>query len=307
MKRILLTGAGFSKNWGGWTAKELVEILVTLNKEDEFISRQLRSAKSFEDIIPRLWGNVVDGNTEYMHKKYMCTIRDAFSRMNSSYLKKQFEFSADLNFSVNNFLSKFDAIFTLNQDLLLEIHYNTISVSPYFPGMVSPPNWRIGSGALDQIQGRWSPQEEIIAASFHGAQPIYKLHGSINWFDKDQSEMMIFGENKVESIHGSGLFSFYFEEFKRVLKEPGSRLMTIGYGFGDQHINKAIVDGWESSNLETFLIDPLGFDVFNKEPENKMRSITDIERIKIMGVSTRRLADTFSGDDLEHEKIMGFF
>jgi hypothetical protein len=227
--------------------------------------------------------------------------------MNNSYLKKHFEFSTDLNFSVNNFLSKFDAIFTLNQDLLLEIHYNTISVSPYFPGMVSPPNWRIGSGALDQIQHRWSPQEEIVAASFHGAQPIYKLHGSINWFDKDQSEMMIFGENKVESIHSSGLFSSYFEEFKRVLKEPGCRLMTIGYGFGDQHINRAIVDGWESSKLETFLVDPLGFDVFNKEPENKMRSITDIERIKVMGVSTRRLADTFAGDDLEYEKIMGFF
>lgn len=304
MKRILLIGAGFSKNWGGWTAKELVEMLISLNGDDEFISRLLKTAKSFEDIIPNLRGNVIDGDTHSLHRRYLDTIRNAFGRMNDSYLRKQFEFSVDRTFSVREFLSKFDVIFTLNQDLLLEIHYNTISASPYFPGMSAPPNWRMGAGAFDQISGAWKPQGEVIATS---GQPIYKLHGSINWYDENSSEMMIFGENKIDAINNSSLFSAYFDEFKKVLNEPGTHLMTIGYGYGDSHVNQLIVEAWENSGLETFLVDPLGLDVFIKNPENKMRVRSDLEQIKISGVSTRKLSETFAGDDLEHSKLMDFF
>lgn len=300
----MLIGADFSKNWDGWTAKELVEKLISLNKNDEFISRLLKTAKSFEDIIPSLRGNVIDGDTSSLHRKYLDTIRNAFGKMNNSYLRKKFEFSSDRVFSVCDFLSKFDAIFTLNQDLLLEIHYNTISASPYFPGMSPPPNWRIGAGAFDQIEGVWKPQGEVIIGV---GQPIYKLHGSVNWYDENSSEMMIFGENKIDSINNSRLFSKYFEEFKKVLNEPGTHLMTIGYGYGDSHVNRLIVEGWEKSGLETFLVDPLGLNVFVKDPENKMRFRSDLEQIKISGVSTRKLSDTFSGDHLEHEKLMDFF
>jgi hypothetical protein len=46
-----------------------------------------------------------------------------FQRLNKTFINKKFEFRNDLVCSVKWFLGRFDSIFSLNQDLLLEIHY----------------------------------------------------------------------------------------------------------------------------------------------------------------------------------------
>ena len=49
-----------------------------------------------------------------------------------------FEFENDLAFSIKKFLERFDAIFTLNQDLLLETHYHPTLVSAKWSGVTIP-------------------------------------------------------------------------------------------------------------------------------------------------------------------------
>src|SRR5271165_710968 len=50
-------------------------------------------------------------------------LADVFGRMNAQFAARQFEFSNDIAHSIQRFLVRFDAIFTLNQDLLIEVHY----------------------------------------------------------------------------------------------------------------------------------------------------------------------------------------
>jgi hypothetical protein len=55
--------------------------------------------------------------------RFQNAVSGLFTRLNNTFLTAQFEFNNDVAFSVKLFLSQFDAIFSLNQDLLLETHY----------------------------------------------------------------------------------------------------------------------------------------------------------------------------------------
>jgi hypothetical protein len=52
----------------------------------------------------------------------------------------------------------------------------------------------------------------------------------------------------------------YQQEFDAYLGRPGARLMVIGYGYNDSHINDAIGRAVERG-LKLFIVDPLGMEV----------------------------------------------
>ena len=58
MAHVLLTGAGFSRNWGGWLATEAFEYLIGCPEVDEPLRRLLWKHKSrgggFEDALAEL-------------------------------------------------------------------------------------------------------------------------------------------------------------------------------------------------------------------------------------------------------------
>jgi len=56
MTRILLTGAGFSRNWGGWLTNEAFEQLLGSVHIEDHLRQRMWSAKSrgFEDILADL-------------------------------------------------------------------------------------------------------------------------------------------------------------------------------------------------------------------------------------------------------------
>jgi hypothetical protein len=71
-------------------------------------------------------------------RRFQNAVSDLFTRLNKTFLAKQFEFNNDLAFSMQAFLSKFDAIFSLNQDLL-EIHYmQTLIQQGKWSGVILP-------------------------------------------------------------------------------------------------------------------------------------------------------------------------
>jgi hypothetical protein len=113
-----------------------------------------------------------------------------FNAMHQAFASVQFEPSNHIEYLVRTFLVRFDAIFTLNRDLLLERHYLNENI-----GLASPRRWSgwqlPGTKPFGPTQHDHNP---ILAKTAMRApedqsnfkeqpclQPYYKLHGSTNW------------------------------------------------------------------------------------------------------------------------------
>jgi hypothetical protein len=149
MPHILLLGAGFSRNWGGWLADEVSDYLMSHPRIDDGLRELLQRYKGkggFEAAVDeqvtqtalpadpaererRLNTSMmgVVGNTNMLDgaQRLDDAIRAMFAGMNAAFAKiGKLNFSDSLVGSVTEFLDKFDTIFTVNQDLLLEQLYN---------------------------------------------------------------------------------------------------------------------------------------------------------------------------------------
>jgi SIR2-like domain len=311
MAHILLIGAGFSRNWGGPVAEEITGSLLGDLEDDAEISATLHQS-AFEDAFPGFQmptGSEVDVARK---RRFQNAVVDLFARLNRSYLNKQFEFSNDLEFSVKRFLARFDAIFSLNQDLLLEIHYQQTFVAQRKWNGVEIPGMRWGpppgtTGPNDLTMSRWRPSADALLNP--GFQPLYKLHGSCNWFTDSGDPMLIMGTAKTAAIRRQPTLETYQREFSTRLNQPNTRLMVIGYSFMDDHINAVIENAWRVHGLGTYFVDPRGRDVL-RDPKMERAAIRvkrDIEGIKLIGELRRPLSAVFAGDKFAHGELMRFF
>lgn len=314
MNHVLLLGAGFSRNWNGWLAEEIIGDLLGRLEEDIRLSNLVRGAGGYEAALSQIQSEY-KSQQSVATKEHLDRLQDAiletFGAMNRAFAAiPSMEVSNEAKFSILRFLSKFDAIFTLNQDLLLELHYNIETHAcprwngHYFPGMEFPPNWT-AAVLSDRLGPVWHP-----AAKFHlepKLQPIFKLHGSVNWRDSDDGQLLVMGGNKPGVIQEKQILNSYIDYFRDYLKDPNTRLMVIGYSFSDDHINRIIYEAWQTSQLRMFIVDPRGLDVFNKHPRAVIRVPDPIEEIQIIGLSRRPLTSSFGNDQFEHGKLMRFF
>ena len=119
MPHILLTGAGFSRNWGGWLADEAFEYLLGCSQLDDGLRVLLWKHKGkggFEAALSELQTEAAGpGVWSTPLFKLNEAIRGMFADMNEGF--------SVIEPSIRKFLSRFDAIFTLNQDLLMERNY----------------------------------------------------------------------------------------------------------------------------------------------------------------------------------------
>ena len=185
--RIALLGAGFTRNWGGWLASELVGELCGRIQDPETL-RRLKMQRNFESVLADL-RQVASQGPEHAHRFRALeeAVLAAFGEMNSVLSTQQFEVNpTDPSHWLVNFFSEFDAIFTLNQDLLLELHYVPGKTdhehrrwrTTAYLGLQVPPDWD------DQLPHARLPivlTESGEALKRTDVQPIYKLHGSVNW------------------------------------------------------------------------------------------------------------------------------
>lgn len=154
-------------------------------------------------------------------------------------------------------------------------------------------------------------QEAPVIAN--GLQPIIKLHGSSNWYDGEganRAPTMVIGGEKRRAIEANPLLRFYGEYFRDRLREEHALLMTIGYGFADEHVNDAICDAHDAgSNFGLFVVSPSGRKVLNKrDPRAQIQDHPGrLMNVRYVGGSSRALSATLAGDSLEHAKLLRFF
>lgn len=111
--------------------------------------------------------------------------------------------------------------------------------------------------------GSWMPDENNFKV-VPQLQPYFKLHGSSNWIDSNSQELLVLGGNKASIIDRYPILKWNHNQFKEYLSPSNTRLMVIGYSFGDDHINRMICDAIVGANLGIFVIDPSGVDVIDK-------------------------------------------
>lgn len=326
VRYVLLLGAGFTRNWGGWLANEVFEYLIgTPELLAEAGLRQTlwkHQKGGFEDALGELLRAILapasnsaeegrsywDTNNKIPLRdhlgKLQSAVRRMFSDMNEA-IAKGFELDKAKEGSIGALLARFDAIFTLNQDLLLESIYvdraEEVSAGRWkgarLPGMRNATGQTRGEGFSPEYNLEPKTKEEFVVEDTF--QPIFKLHGSSNWFTTGGDPMLIIGGEKTRAISQFEVLGWYADEFERRLSE-GTRLMVIGYGFRDKHINDAIVRGADRG-IQLFVVDPLGSEL--GKTNNDVQQL--FERA-LIGASRRNITETLRENGAEYTKLLRF-
>lgn len=331
MADFLLLGAGFSRNWGGWLACEAFEHLlgcpeVVGDPNLRKLLWQHQHQGGFEAALADL--QLAFSRDRQAGGPPLMALQSAVTRMfddmNKAFVDMpvfEFQHQLDIERMVGTFLTRFDAIFTLNQDLLLERHYTNDNISltgkrnwagAELPGMRRTPSQDVMHGNC-WARSTWSPPTDGEFKANPSCQPIYKLHGSSNWVRTDGQPMLIMGGAKVREIGQTPILSWYANVFEGRLAEPGARLMAIGYGFRDDHINAAIGKAVERGT-KLFIIAPEGAELARQLNPTRLPGLipgtTPLEGMfeqSLVGASRRSLREIFGSDTAEFNKVMRFF
>lgn len=307
----MLIGAGFSRNWGGPLSEEITGSLLGELHDDAHLANALRQGP-FEDAFQGFTPVTGSPDATARHRRFQDAVSGVFARLNKTFLTKQFEFSDDVEFSVKNFLTRFDAIFTLNQDLLLEIHYmQMFGAQPRWSSVLMPGMRAVlpapGTGPFDFTMTRWQPTDDFTV--HQGCQPFFKLHGSSNWETETGERVLIIGGAKSGAIQRFPVLRHYHDQFATYLRQGNARLMVIGYSFQDEHINSVLEGASRERGLGTYLVDPNGRNVLldPKMAHAAIRPQRDIEHIKLVGELRRPLSSVFTSDTFAHGELLRFF
>jgi len=329
MPHILLLGAGFSRNWGGWLASEAFEYLLGCSEimQDARLRDLLwkhQPSGGFENALAELQADFL--RDPRANKPQLIAFQTAITRMFEDMNRAFFEITnwEFQNFKprmISTFLARFDAIFTLNQDVLLEHYYfnGNIALSdvrkwvgPQLPGMRRLPS-QDPIHADSWARSMWIPLPENEFRVESQSQPLIKLHGSSNWSNPNGDPLLVMGGGKAREIAQNKILEWYANIFDEYLAKPSTRLMVIGYGFRDQHINDAIKRAM-SRGMQMFIIAPDGAELAMKlNPTRRSGNITFQTELEmqfqqnLIGASRRPLRDIFGGDTAEHNKVMRFF
>ncbi len=283
---VLLTGAGFTNNFDGFLANKMWGIInrklddllhnnnlleenkTHLKKLIDLAKNEFDYEKIFEEVMK---GKKYDELKDVINDIYF----EAYKSMDDNIVRKGYLYGPEVCID-SNALKEFirDLVgdqkergffFTLNQDISIERYFRTAITTPCIErinelddslkqglfknswfGKV-PNNEELVKRRLDK-EGKWKNEKVYYV----------KLHGSFNWkasMDKNTDRnIMVIGTSKLEDIEKEPILKWYLEIFKCVLSKPNRRLLIIGYGFRDKHINDVILNS--INDLELFLIYP---------------------------------------------------
>lgn len=322
-KTILLTGAGFTANFGGLLSREMWSKIYNHIELDNYpkIKKLLQSNFDFEEIYSK-----VKNGTAYTDEEkriFQKIILDSYKDMDETI--KNYTFTAQDPYGVNiygvgrllSLLSgqsgDIGVCFTLNQDLFMEKQFKRRSL-----GLVGPQYKeyleQTSTGKFDFNKPVQLPSQDYIddfkitKLSHLGNDVFIKLHGSLGWHSISGADQMILGINKLEDIQKEPLLKWYFELFNEAISRSDVKLFIIGYGFRDDHVNNLIIKAIENHNIKLYIIsaeNPEKFKdrfIYKQPPTATIREI-DKNHLKIWesinGYFPYKLKEIFPSDQSE--------
>ena len=276
-KTVLLTGAGFTKDFGGFLAEEMWSFIFNSPSLDSFprVKDLLRRDFSYESV----YHDIIDGKYAPEEKdRIKKAVNSAYDRLDENirqYKSRNMSGNILANAtSATNFIREFESpnanrgfFFTLNQDMFVE-RYCRDAIGLSTPGVTIQDISQ--DRELDQLAYQQLPNDDTVA-KFNNknllstARLLYiKLHGSYNWRDASGNSYMVIGKAKEDLISKEPLLKYYFELFKNVLSSGNVKLFVIGYGFNDEHINKVIADSIWHNGLRLHIMNQVAQDAFSR-------------------------------------------
>ena len=276
LEAVLLTGAGFTKNFEGFLASEMRTFIC----EKLLKHPALMSIFQYELDYELAYTKVVYGHFSDEDKEIVSgAVKAAYARLDDAIRGLTWtNGSPPVNiYQLKRFLTRFGSgpqqpkgrgyFFTLNHDLFVERWCGIGGGDPLFHlhGQQRPPlNFHSNPGRplngsdlftvpSPEEMAKIRQNDDLIrnwASHFH----YVKLHGSFNWCSSDGKLAMVIGGKKLEQLRKEPLLSYYLETFEDVLSRQNRRLCVIGYGFGDNHINSVMANGIRDHGLKLFTV-----------------------------------------------------
>jgi len=324
-KYVLLTGAGFTRNFGGFLAKEMWALIFNHSEVGKYskLKKLLKNDFDYESVYYK----VIEGN-KFDDNEKMALAYAVFSsyKILDDKIRGYRSLGTNQPVSINNvskFIERFSGyqaytgrnntkgfFFTCNQDLFIERYYSSSNFKLITLG-VSHPNISQDEEFDEKTHSVTLP----LAADIERANPLSsskffyaKLHGSWNWYSSNSMKKMVIGRNKINQINTEPTLMRYLEIFKEVLLNKNVRLFVIGYGFADEHINEVIADSMEQNSLKLYVLNPTDPENFKydlcKKPFGQMIFSG------LIGYHPYNLSTVFPGDDrdtTEYELIRDSF
>lgn len=293
----LLTGAGFSANWGAPVAKQVwadifghaqVQACASLRRRLLQGRDQDNSGGGFDFervLFEAQQGAFGEEGAEAMN----VAVLDVYDRIERIYDYAIHNDSKIHDEPLLAFLGLFwrrtpavgSYVFTLNQDMLLErlIKAGHHPGAPLRPCVEKEIQQSVVVAMNRGTKNMADPGKKIVVPALltapeegwpaMGAQSYYvKLHGSWDWQYDDSTAAMVLGGGKAKTIEERPLLSFYFDVFRSFVASGGKRLVVAGYGFADKHVNDVLVDGVTNHGLRLHVLDV-------KDPEALRKQLFD--------------------------------
>ena len=274
-----MTGAGYTRNFGGFLAEDMWEKIFNEVKDSATLKTILSNDFDYESAYHK----VHDGNYSDKEKKAINTaILKAYKKLDGisqNYIPATNASKAEVLYGAKRIVDRLASMgeinffFTLNQDLFIErLISGTIKpiTTPHMPRFFIPASMNSKLPIKDAdfktvpAQDKLDTLEHATTLSpneFH----YIKLHGSFGWKSSNGSNKLVIGRNKESQIADEPLLLWYSELFKQVLFQGERKLLIIGYGFRDDHINKVIAEAIKQHDLNLYVLSPTAPRVFKDE------------------------------------------
>ena len=262
---ILLTGAGFTHNFGAPLASQMMSIIFNYRNQYNFSEDAFSLLKgdfnyetAYADIMKK-------GNNNEDKKSIKEVIKITYDDLDS--IIKNHNQEEDIKNVFSQLLSRFTKkkggsgkVFTLNQDLFIERYHH----SNLGDGGINIPG--LNNLKLPQDQESLErnkhfvtiDQQQCHEKDINGDFNYFKLHGSQNWYININGQddiLLILGADKIKEIIEVPLLESYMSIFEKELGEEDTKLLIIGYGFRDEHINEKLIKAHKK--IEFHIICPM--------------------------------------------------
>jgi hypothetical protein len=268
--KFLLTGAGFTKNFGGFLASEMWSRIFSHAKVQAI--PHLRSALLADMDYESVYYCTLNDEIREEVEAIVEATRAAYADLDN--VLSEYSFTAGSPYPVNIYKvqkliggfagkrGKPGFIFTLNQDLFLERHYYN-GPRPLLPGVSQQSDFFSSNSCASPAVSRMvdvgdatTLAEARVLLEKHHELAYLKLHGSSNWQAAGSPSLMVLGRDKIKAVDRDPLLSWYLETFRNCISSNNARILVIGYGFGDAHINDLLAEAATSCNLGIYIWDP---------------------------------------------------